>query len=44
MSVRVRQAEADVKSNSNQPIRFKLTPIQGDFEEAIITPSQFITP
>jgi cytochrome c oxidase accessory protein FixG len=44
VSVRVRQAEADVKSNSNQPIRFKLTPIQGDFEEAIITPSQFITP
>ena len=44
VSVRVRQAAEDVKSKSNQSIRFKLTPIKGDFEEAIITPSQFITP
>ena len=44
VSVRLRQSAADVVSNTNQPIKFKLTPITGDFEEAIITPSQFITP
>ena len=44
VSVRVRQAASDVKSKSNQPIQFKLTPVQGEFEDAIIKPSQFITP
>ncbi|RVU84479.1 cytochrome c oxidase accessory protein CcoG [Leucothrix sargassi] len=42
--VRVRQAASSVKSNINQPIQFKLTPVAGEFEEVLVTPSQFITP
>ena len=44
ISVRVRQPVTDVIPNTNQSIKFKLTPVKGEFEEAIITPSQFITP
>ena len=44
MFVRVHQSPTATNTNKNRVIRFKLTPISGEFERPIIVDSQFITP
>lgn len=44
MFVRVRQPASAAGSDKNRVIRFKLTPILGEFDSSVFVNSQFITP
>jgi polyferredoxin len=44
MFVRVHQSPTTVNTDKNRAIRFKLTPITGEFDHPVYVKSQFITP